>query len=192
MKLLRPILPAIVSVLLAGPALAHTGTGMLDHAHDGFLHPLLGPDHLLAMIGVGLWAAQIGGRALWALPLSFVGFMVAGAAMGMAGIAMPEVETLIAVSLLLFGIVIALAWKPATPLAMAITAFFALAHGHAHGAELPEAATPVAYAIGFVVATALLHGVGIGAGLLLRDRGALLVRGAGGLVALAGVWFLVA
>lgn len=192
MKLLRPFLPAALSVLLAGPALAHTGTGMLDHAHDGFLHPLLGPDHLLAMIGVGLWAAQIGGRALWALPLSFVGFMVVGATLGMAGIPMPRVETLIAVSLLLFGIVIALAWKPATPLAMAITAFFALAHGHAHGAELPEAATPVAYAIGFVAATALLHGVGVGAGLLLKDRGALLVRAAGGLVALAGAYFLIA
>lgn len=192
MKLLRPLLPAALSLALAGPALAHTGTGMLDHAHDGFLHPLLGPDHLLAMVGVGLWAAQIGGRALWALPASFVGFMVIGAILGMSGIGLPQVETLIAVSLLLFGIVIALAWKPATPWAMAITAFFALAHGHAHGAELPEAATPVAYALGFVVATAILHGVGLTAGLVLRTRGAVLVRALGGLVALGGAYFLIA
>lgn len=192
MKLLRPLLPATLVLLAAGPALAHTGTGMLDHVHDGFLHPMLGADHLLAMVGVGLWAAQIGGRALWALPLSFIGFMVGGAALGMAGIAMPEVETLIGVSLLLFGIVVALAWKPATPLAMAITAFFALAHGHAHGAELPEAATPVAYAAGFVIATALLHGVGLAAGLLLKARGAVLVRALGGLVALGGAYFLIA
>ncbi len=192
MKLLRPLLPAALTLLLAGPALAHTGTGMLDHAHDGFLHPMLGPDHLMAMIGVGLWAAQIGGRALWALPASFVGFMVVGAVLGMTGIPLPQVETLIAVSLLLFGIVIALAWKPAMPLAMAITAFFALAHGHAHGAELPEAATPVAYALGFVVATAILHGVGLAAGLVLKTRGAVLIRALGGLVALSGAYFLIA
>lgn len=192
MKLRHALLPASLTVLLAGPALAHTGTGMLDHAHDGFLHPLLGTDHLLAMIGVGLWAAQIGGRALWALPLSFVGFMLGGAALGIAGIAMFEVETLIAVSLLLFGIAVTLAWKPATPLAMAVTAFFALAHGHAHGAELPAAATPVAYALGFVAATALLHGVGLGAGLGLKTRGAALVRTLGGLVAASGAYFLIA
>jgi urease accessory protein len=151
----------------ATPALAHVGLG--DHAGfmRGFLHPIVGLDHVLAMVAVGVFAAQLGGRALWLLPPSFIGTMVAGGVMGFTGIDVPFVEIAIVVSVLVLGALIALDAKLPVVLAMAIVGGFAIFHGHAHGTELPSGSAPQDYAMGFVLATALLHAAGAGLGVAL-------------------------
>jgi urease accessory protein len=154
----------------------------------GLLHPLSGLDHLLAMIAVGIWAAQLGGRALWVVPGAFVGCMVAGGALAVAGISMPLVEPGILGSVLLFGLLIATSARVPTVVGMALVGLFALFHGHAHGTELPQAANPATYALGFVMATAALHAIGLGLALAIgriAPKPALRVIG-GGIVA-AGV-----
>ena len=173
-------------------ALAHTGHMEPGGFMHGFEHPLGGLDHLLAMVAVGLWAAQLGGRALWVLPASFVGTMVLGGLAGMAGLPLPSVELGIIGSVLVLGGLVAL--QPKLPLAAcaAITALFAVFHGYAHGAEMPAAASPWLYGMGFALATALLHGAGIGAILAIRNMargaaGSMAVRGSGALVAFGGV-----
>lgn len=170
------------------PALAHTG---LEHAvsfASGFKHPWTGLDHMLAMVAVGLWAGLNGGRALWAWPAAFVGVMAAGGAIGIAGVPMPMVELGILASVIVLGLLVLTAAKLPLALGAALVAAFALLHGHAHGAELPAQAAAVTYAAGFALATALLHGVGLGVAYLGgSDAGRLLVRGAGALVAVAGV-----
>lgn len=147
--------------LCAGGAFAHTG----DHAVAGFAsglaHPFLGLDHLLAMIAVGLWAAQQGGRALWAVPAAFVGAMLLGGLVAWSGGALPLVEGAIALSVLVLGLLIATRQAWAIPLGMAVAAAFALFHGYAHGLEMPQAASPLLYALGFVIATVTLHALGI-------------------------------
>jgi len=148
--------------LFAGTASAHTG----DHAtvtdfSGGLAHPLLGLDHLLAMIAIGLWAAQQGGRALWAVPAAFVGAMVLGGVLAWSDIALPQVETGIALSVLVLGLLIATRRQWAVAAGMVIAAGFALFHGYAHGLEMPLAASPMLYAQGFMLATVFLHGVGI-------------------------------
>jgi urease accessory protein len=173
--------------LLPGLALAHTGHGDAAGFTHGFLHPLGGLDHLLAMVTVGLFAAMIGGRALWAVPASFVAMMVAGGASGMAGLPMPFVEDAIALSVIALGAVVALNIAPPVLVSMAIVGFFALFHGHAHGAEMPAGASGLGYAAGFVLATSLLHVAGIAAGLTLPRFGGVIARLAGGAVALAGL-----
>jgi urease accessory protein len=158
------------------------------------LHPLTGLDHILAMVAVGLFAAQLGGRALWAVPASFVTVMAAAGFAGMNGITLPLTETGIALSVIALGGVIAL--RVAMPLAaaMAMVGFFAIFHGYAHGIETPDNASGFLYGAGFVAATALLHGVGIGIGLALgRIEGAAgrnLVRIAGSVAAVIGVALL--
>jgi urease accessory protein len=183
---------AILVVACAVPAAAHTGQGALGGFTSGFQHPILGYDHLLAMLAVGIWGAQMGGRSVWTLPVTFPLIMAVGGILGMSGFPLPHVELGIALSVLTFGLVIALALRPPEYVALLLIAIFAIFHGFAHGAELPEAADPVAYAMGFVVATGLIHLVGIGIG---RALGKLydgwVARGLGGAIAAAGVYFLV-
>jgi len=147
--------------LFAGTASAHTGSHTVTGFISGLTHQLLGLDHLLAMVAVGLWAAQQGGRALWAVPAAFVGAMLVGGSLALSGMALPHVETAIAASVLVLGLLIATRRQWAVPLGMALAAGFALFHGHAHGLEMPLAASPMLYALGFVLATAFLHAAGI-------------------------------
>lgn len=164
--------------LFAGTASAHTGdhSGLTGFA-GGLAHPLLGLDHLFAMIAIGLWAGQQGGRALWAIPAAFVGAMLAGGMLAWAGWMLPQAETAIALSVLVPGVLIATRRTWAMPAGVAIAAGFALFHGYAHGLEMPLAASPARYAMGFLLATACLHGAGITGALV--GRRAVRVAGAG-------------
>jgi urease accessory protein len=186
---LKRITPAaaIVAISATAPALAHTGIGATNSFSAGFMHPLLGLDHLTVMIAVGLWAAQKGGRALWAWPLAFVGVMLVGGILGMAHVAVPFVEPGILASVVALGLLVAAAADLPVGVGAAIIGTFALLHGHAHGSEIPETAGGVEYAAGFALATASLHLVGIGAGLTFGTRFRTLVRATGAAVALIGV-----
>lgn len=157
-----------VLCLFAGTASAHTGNHTVTGFSSGLTHPLLGLDHLLAMIAIGLWAAQQGGRALWAVPAAFVGAMLTGGGMALAGLSLPHVETGIAASVLVLGLLIATRRQWAVKAGMAIAAGFALFHGYAHGLEMPQTASPALYALGFVLATVFLHGIGIAGSLIGR------------------------
>ena len=187
---LRSALAAAVAVA-ASPALAHTGIGSTTGFVHGFGHPIGGPDHVLAMVAVGLLAAQIGGRAVWLVPAAFMGLMAAGAALGMAGTALPAVEIAIGLSIVILGLAVAAA--PRLPLigAMLMVGAFAIFHGHAHGAEMPDDGAGATYGAGFMVATGLLHAIGVGLGLGVgRFASPTLVRVAGGGVAFAGLALL--
>jgi urease accessory protein len=157
---------AVGLVVFAGSAAAHTGGHAVVGFVSGLTHPLLGLDHLLAMFAVGLWAAQQGGRALWAVPAAFVAAMAGGGALTALGVGLPHVETAISVSVLVLGLLVATRQQWAAPAGMALAAGFALFHGYAHGTEMPLAASPLLYALGFVLATAGLHAAGIAASLL--------------------------
>ena len=185
------VLALLAYVASAVPAYAHTGTGPLDGFLSGFQHPIFGVDHLLAMLAVGIWGAQMGGRAVWTLPVVFPAIMTIGGVIGILGIPVPRVEIMIALSMLGLGLTIALAWKPHEALAIVVISVFAIFHGYAHGAELPEAADPISYAFGFVGATGLIHIAGIifGLGLGILANG-WVSRGAGAAIAAAGVYFL--
>ena len=161
----RSILIATV-LAAATPALAHTGEHSMSGFLSGIAHPLGGLDHALAMISVGLFAAMLGGQALWALPLSFVGMMLVGGMLGMSGIEIPAVEFGIAASVVVLGAVVT--WGRQWPIqaAVALVGVFAVFHGYAHGAEIPSGSDAVLYSLGFALATAMLHGAGIAAGLL--------------------------
>ena len=159
---LPAVLLAAPLMLLAAPAEAHTFGAWGAGFPQGFMHPLLGLDHELAMVGVGFWAGQIGGRARWLVPLAFVAAMMAGGVMGLAGIILPGIELGIGASILLLGMLIALRSRLPLSVSMGGVAAFAIFHGIAHGAEAPEAASPVLYCLGFILATALLHLAGIG------------------------------
>lgn len=177
---------------LPDPAAAHIIQGGQGGFGSGFAHPLTGPDHFLAMFAVGLWGAQMNGRSVWTLPVAFPLIMVAGGVAGMLEIPLPGIEIGIALSILALGLAIAWAWRPAEWIALALIAFFAVCHGYAHGAELPQAADPADYAIGFVLATGLVHLSGIGVGLGLgKPVGGRLFRGLGALIGLGGLYFLV-
>jgi len=151
----------IALCLIADTASAHTGSHVVTGFTSGLTHPLSGLDHLLAMIAIGLWAAQQGGRALWAVPAAFVSAMALGGGLALAGLSLPHVETGIAASVLVLGLLIATRRRWAVTAGMAIAAIFAIFHGYAHGLEMPQAASPALYALGFVLATVFLHGVGI-------------------------------
>lgn len=189
-KVLR--LGLILSSCLPGMALAHTG---VDHAtgfKNGILHPISGIDHLLAMIAVGLWAAQLGGRGYWAVPATFVTVMVVGGGLGFAGVPVPLTEEGILVSILVLGLLIAGAFQLPTLLSMAIVGLFALFHGYAHGAEMPASMGTASYTAGFALATALLHVLGIGLGMLIqRTRLLTLNRWVGGAIAFTGVYLAI-
>jgi urease accessory protein len=174
------------------PALAHTGTGSLGGFAAGVLHPISGLDHVLAMVAVGMWGAQLGMPLIWVLPVTFPIVMALGGLAGGLGIPIPGIETGIAASVLVLGALIALAARPPAWVAVVIVAIWAVFHGYAHGAELPEAADPFAYGIGFVIATGLLHLVGIGIGLIIRwPAGVMALRAGGAAICAAGLWLLV-
>lgn len=178
--------------LVALPAHAHTGAGDLTGGFlTGFMHPVLGWDHVVAMVAVGLWGAFLGRPAIWVLPVVFPLVMAFGGVLGVAGVPLPGVEVGIALSAIVLGAMVALAARPPLPLAAVLVGVFAIFHGHAHGTELPEAANPIAFSLGFVIATGLLHICGIAFGLLVRWRaGRIAVRTGGGLIAAVGFGFL--
>ncbi len=184
-KLARTLTP-ILLCLYAGAASAHTGHHAATGFTSGLTHPLSGLDHLLAMIAIGLWAAQQGGRTLWAVPSAFVGTMILGGALALTGLALPHVETGIAASVLVLGLLVATRQRWHVGGGMAIAALFALFHGYAHGLEMPQAASPALYAVGFVLATATLHAVGIAAGRI----GRVAIQAAGVAIAASGVAML--
>lgn len=185
------LLVLAVGVLSAGPAWAHDGSGLAGGFLSGARHPLAGPDHLLAMVSVGLWGAFLGRPLVIVLPVIFPALMAVGGVLGMARAPMPPVEIGIALSVLVLGVAIAGAIRAPVWAASLIVAVFAIFHGYAHGQELPSAADPVGYSVGFVLTTGLLHVAGIGLGLLnTRSGGMVITRSMGGLIALAGGYFL--
>ena len=187
---------AIALLLLAvvpTAAAAHDGTGLVGGFVSGFLHPLSGFDHMLAMICVGLWGAFLGRPLIYAMPMLFPSAMAIGGGLGMLGVPVPPVELGIAASVLVLGAMILFAVRAPVLVACAIVAMFALFHGYAHGMELPSAADPVGYSAGFVLCTGLLHLIGIALGTLRAyPAGTLVLRGAGGAIAIAGIWFMTA
>ncbi len=179
---------AIVAALGSDTALAHSGAEHALSLVAGFKHPFTGLDHILAMVSVGLWAGLNGRRALWAWPIAFVGMMLVGGALGFSGIALPTVEAGILASVVILGLLVLAAVRVQTRYGVLLVAAFALLHGHAHGAELPGNAAALTYMAGFAIATALLHAFGIGVARLAGNSGGrLAVRGAGALVAVAGI-----
>ena len=167
----RTALRIAAALLALAPtvAFAHPGHDGASLAH-GFVHPLGGIDHIIAMVAVGLLAARLGGRALWLVPASFVITMAAAGLAGMAGFALPYVETGITLSVVVLGAIAVFGMAMPVAAAMGLVAFFAIFHGYAHGAEMPETMSGLAYGAGFVAATVLLHGIGIGLGLALAGR----------------------
>ena len=177
--------------ILPSAADAHTLTGSAGGFLNGFTHPLTGLDHIVAMVAVGLWGAFLGGRAMWTLPVVFPVVMAFGGAMGVLGIPFGGVETGIALSGIILGLMVALAARPPLWIAAVIVGMFAIFHGYAHGTELPEAANPMTFAIGFVISTGLLHLGGIAFGLLVKwPWGRIAVRAGGVAIALIGFGFL--
>lgn len=176
---------AFALVLLPGAAFAHAGHGEASGFLDGLAHPVLGADHLLAMVAVGLWAALTGGTARLAYPASFLVAMIAGGALGLGGTALPAMEPAILASVILLGAFAALALRLPLPAALAGLAAFGLAHGNAHGLEAADGG--LAYVAGFAIATAGLHALGLALGLGLRQP--VVTRSLGGLTALAGAAF---
>lgn len=178
-------------LLAATPALAHEGEVAGAGFVTGLLHPVLGWDHVAAMVAVGLWGAFLGAPAIWVLPVAFPLVMALGGALALFGLSLPAVEIGIAGSAVVIGAMVLLALRPPLGIAAVVVAFFAVFHGHAHGTEMPNAANPLAFAIGFVIGTGLLHLTGITLGLLTRmPQGAVAVRAAGGAIVLAGLYFL--
>jgi urease accessory protein len=188
----RHIIVVALSILsFSGLVSAHEGAGVAGGFASGFMHPVLGWDHVVAMVAVGLWGAFLGAPAIWVLPVIFPLVMALGGALGVMGIPVPAVETGIAVSAIVLGAMVAFAARPPIWIAAVIVGAFAIFHGHAHGTELPSAANPLAYSVGFVIATGLLHLSGIVFGLLIRwPSGKLAVQAGGGLIAFAGIGFL--
>ncbi len=177
------------ALLMPSLAHAHVGVGQTYGFDHGFTHPLSGLDHICAMIAVGLWAAQMGGRAIWAVPLTFVTVMALGGLLGMMHVPVPFIETGIVISVLTLGVLIAAAVRLPLAASILIVGLFAICHGHAHGEEMPETASGVAFAAGFILATALLHGVGIGLGIAIEKVSKpLVVRLAGAAIVLCGIY----
>jgi len=179
------------ALLVASPAWAHVQQGQAAGFLAGLRHPVSGPDHILAMVAVGLWGAQLGAPGIWLLPVTFPVVMAFGGFLGLLGVALPGVELGIAASGVLLGAMVAREARPPLWVAAALVAFFAVFHGHAHGTELPPGQSALMYSVGFVTATGALHGLGIAIGEIHRwewGRWALRVAGLG--VAGAGVFFL--
>jgi urease accessory protein len=193
------VLPTMVRRTLVGlclllyplTAFAHKRGGEAIGFVSGFEHPISGLDHILAMVAVGLWGAQLGTPAIWVLPVVFPMVMALGGMMGLMGIKLPGIELCIALSAVALGFAVFREARPKLRIAAIIVGFFAIAHGHAHGTELPAGASGVLYSIGFVMATGLLHATGIGIGLVHRwTAGRVALRLAGAIVAIGGVFFL--
>jgi urease accessory protein len=178
-------------LLWASPALAHVEQGQAVGFITGLEHPWSGLDHVLAMIAVGIWGAQLGNPALWILPVTFPMVMSLGAMMGLLGIPLPGIEIGIAVSAILLGVMVLGEIRPKLYIAAAMVGFFAIFHGHAHGTELPAGQSGLLYSMGFVIATGVLHGIGILIGTIHRwPAGKMALRGAGAFIAVMGVIFL--
>jgi urease accessory protein len=180
-----------IGLLHSGPVAAHMGTGLPGGFVSGFMHPLGGFDHLLAMVSVGVWGAFLGRPLVYVLPVVFPMMMVAGALMGMFGVGLPRVEVGIALSVLVLGSCIAMALRAPAWAATLVVASFAVFHGYAHGKELPSAADPFGYSVGFVLVTGLLHVAGICLGALRDWRGGVVaIRGLGAVIAVLGAGYL--
>lgn len=162
------ILSVIAFATLPGVAQAHVGVGSTTGLWDGLVHPFSGLDHICAMTGVGLWAAQRGSRAIWVLPLAFLGVMVVGGLLGMAHVFIPFVEPAIIASVLVIGLLLATAMQLPLAASTSLVALFALFHGHAHGAEMPDTAAGISYGVGFLCSSAALLSCGVGLGLSAR------------------------
>ncbi|EXL05874.1 MULTISPECIES: HupE/UreJ family protein [Brucella] len=188
------LLIAVLLSLMASPAFAHLNPAEHGSFAAGFTHPLSGADHILAMVAVGLWASMLGGRALVVVPLSFVGVMLLGFVAALGGVSLPYVEPVILASVIVLGLLVAMAFRASTLTAALIVGFFAFFHGYAHGGEIGSAAF-LSYGAGFALATALLHAAGIGVGLaagrLLQGRtGQIVMRIAGGFATLSGLYLM--
>jgi urease accessory protein len=182
---------AALATLLPGAASAHIVAGEGVGFVSGFLHPISGLDHIIAMVAVGIWGAQLGRPAIWALPVTFPLVMAFGGFLGLIGFKLPGSEVVIALSGLCLGAAVAFAWRAPLPAAAALVGLFGLFHGYAHGAELPPGQNALLYSLGFVIATGLLHVSGICIGLIHRwlwGRGA--IRLAGALISGGGAFFL--
>ncbi|MEO8600504.1 MAG: HupE/UreJ family protein [bacterium] len=178
---------ALISIAFCGIANAHPGHG--GGLMAGIAHPLFGLDHLLAMVAVGVWAFQLGGRAKWLVPTSFVALMAVAGGVGMSGIALPMIEIGIAASVLILGLLIAFSVRVTPVVGACIVAMFAIFHGYAHGAEMPLLGSAWQYGIGFVASTAVLHGFGLVLGKGLHKQG-LWLRVAGAMLAASGTWMM--
>jgi len=181
----------VLAILGAQSAFAHVGQGEAFGLLTGFLHPISGADHVLAMVAVGLWGAQLGAPAIWVLPVAFPLVMALGGMLGFLGVPLPGVEYGIAASAIMLGAAVAFEVRPPLVVAALLVGFFAIFHGHAHGTELPEGQSALLYSMGFVIATGCLHGIGIGIGTVhRRPWGRKLLRAAGTVVAAGGVFFM--
>ena len=189
--LLRTLAMAGALALAPSLAFAHVGVGDAHGFMHGFMHPMTGLDHVLAMVTVGIFAWQLGGRAVWLVPATFVLLMAAGGALGMGGFSLPYVELGIALSVVVLGGAVAMGVQLPLAAAMGLVGAFAIFHGHAHGAEMPETASGLAYGAGFMLATAALHlsGLALGAGIgrLGDTYGQVWVRRAGAAVSVTGL-----
>ena len=182
---------ALLTIAASSPAFAHVQAGQATGFLTGFLHPVSGLDHVLAMIAVGLWGAQLGAPAIWLLPVTFPIVMALGGFLALVGVPLPGVEIGIAASAILLGACVMGERKPPLYVAAALVAIFAIFHGHAHGTELPPGQSGLLYSLGFVIATGCLHAIGIAIGAVHRwPAGQVALRVAGGSVGLAGVLFL--
>ena len=186
-------LAGVLTLLLHGPAFAHVESGTAAGLASGLLHPITGLDHLVAMVAVGLWGAQLGSPAIWLLPITFPLVMAFGGVLGLAKVSLPFTEQAVALSAVVLGVLILLRVRPPLWIAALVVATFAIFHGYAHGLELPRAANPLAYGAGFVIATGLLHLCGILIGTLTRwPSGENVVRACGAAVGCVGCYFLLA
>ena len=190
MKIKSLKLFAVLFSLSALPAHAHTGIGAVHGLLDGMLHPLIGIDHLLVMLAVGLWAAMRGGKALWLLPTAFLAAMGAGAGLSLLGITVTAAESWVALSVVAAGVLVWRNTRMSSALAVALVSVFALAHGYVHALELTDGADALAYSTGFLLTTALLHGLGVAVGVLSAARLKILGAGFGLLCAVVGVGLL--
>lgn len=180
---------ALAALSACSVADAHMGSNHVHGFGDGFSHPFTGLDHLAAMLAVGMWAAQRGGRSMWALPASFVGMLAIGAGLALGGVSVPMVEPGIVASVLVLGLMIAFAARLPSAISVAVVGVFALFHGYAHGLEMPESALGLMFGAGFVSASVMLHVAGIGlAGMVAKHLHPKLIQAAGGVIAAAGVY----
>lgn len=184
----------IIYFLFITPVYAHTFVASGAGLWEGVFHPVIGIDHFVAMFAVGLWASQIGGKAIWYIPLTFVVMMIIGSVLGISGVFFSDIELGIAVSVVLLGYLILLSIHLPTIISMGLVSLFALLHGHAHGTELPQMASPIFYSLGFVFSTISIHFLGLGVGSLAQKKvleTPILIRAGGGVITIFGLILLI-